>query len=140
VKEYVLDANAVTRYLGVSKGGGVDKIDDLIDLGLQGRVLLLMSVINLGEAAYVLLKHFGEDRTVTAVRKLVNAVTMVDVDYEAALEASRYRHTYHVGYADAFAVALALKRKATLVSADPAFEKFGQKLKWLRLPAYAGKK
>ncbi len=139
MKEYVLDANAVTRFLGVSKGEGREKIRGLFDLADQGRVVLLMSLINLGEAAYVMLKHFGEDRTKTAVQGISNAITLVEVDYDAVIEAARYRYTYHVSYADAFAVGLALKRKATLVSAYSAFEKFGPKLKWLRLPAYAGK-
>ncbi len=140
MKEYVLDANAVTRYLGASKGGGLDKVDDLIELARQDRVILLMSVVNLGEAGYVLLKNFGVEKTARALRRIENTIRMVDADHDDAMEAARYRHTYHVSYADAFAVGLALKRKATLVSADASFEKFGEKLKWLRLPAYAGKK
>ncbi len=140
MKEYVLDANAVTRYLGISKGGGDDKVNDLFELGRQHRVAILMSVVNLGEVSYVLLKHIGQTRTDAMIKLLLHGTTLVDADREAVHEASRYRHTYHVSYADAFAVALAMKRKATLVSADLVFEKFGKNLKWLRLPAYTGKK
>lgn len=140
MKEYVLDANAVTRYMGASKGEGRDKIIGLFELGRQSRVTIVMSVVNLGEVAYVLLKQYGEEKTNAMIKVLLHGLTLVDADREAVLEASRYRYTHHVSYADAFAVALALKRKATLVSADSAFEKFGKNLKWLRLPAYAGRK
>jgi predicted nucleic acid-binding protein len=42
------------------------------------------------------------------------------------------------GYADSFAAALAIEYGATLVSADPAFEKLEKKLKWMKLPRFHG--
>ena len=140
MKEYVLDANAVTRYLGISKGGGEEKVSDLFELGRQQRVALLMSVVSLGEVSYILLKHIGQTRTDAMIKRLLHGLVLFDAGRDTVLEASRDKDTYHVSYADAFAVALSLKRKATLVSADPVFEKFGKSLRWLRLPGYAGRK
>jgi predicted nucleic acid-binding protein len=45
-----------------------------------------------------------------------------------------------VANADSFAATLALESKATLVSADPEFEKVGKALKWLRLPKFEARR
>jgi predicted nucleic acid-binding protein len=57
VKEYVLGSNAVLRYLGVSAGQGADKVRALFAQAERGQARLSMSVINLGEVLYILLKH-----------------------------------------------------------------------------------
>jgi len=62
VKEYVLDANAVLRYFGVSEGQGANKVRALFEQAERGQARLSMSVVNLGEVLYVLLKHVGEPR------------------------------------------------------------------------------
>jgi predicted nucleic acid-binding protein len=62
---------------------------------------------------------------------------MVEADAVQALSAAEMKHSYKLGYADSFAATLAVTRRATLVSADPAFEKIGKSLKWLCLPRFA---
>jgi predicted nucleic acid-binding protein len=96
-----------------------------------------MSVVNLGEVFYVLLKHVGEPRARHYVQVLQHVTTMVEADAAQALGAAEMKHMYKLGYADSFAATLAVALKATLVSADPAFEKLGRKLKWVRLPKFA---
>ena len=96
-----------------------------------------MSVITLGEVLYVLLKHVGESRARHYVQVLQHVVTMVEADAAQALGAAEMKHKYKLGYADSFAATLAVALKATLVSADPGFEKLGKTLKWLRLPKFA---
>jgi predicted nucleic acid-binding protein len=137
VKEYVLDSNAVLRYLGVSTGQGADKVRALFVQAERGQARLSMSVINLGEVLYVLLKHVDGERARHYVQVLQNVVTMVEADAVQALRAAEMKHRYRLGYADSFAATLAMTRRATLVSADPAFEKVGSSLKWLRLPRFA---
>jgi predicted nucleic acid-binding protein len=137
VKEYVLDSNAVLRYLGVSAGQGADKVRALFAQAERGQAQLSMSVINLGEVLYILLKHLDGQRARHYVQVLTNAVTMVEADAAQALSAAEIKYRYNLGYADSFAATLAVTRRATLVSADPAFEKVGKSLKWLRLPRFA---
>jgi predicted nucleic acid-binding protein len=96
-----------------------------------------MSVINLGEVLYVLLRHVDEQRARHYIQVLQNVVAMVEADSPQALSAAEIKHRYKLGYADSFAATLAMTRRATLVSADPAFEKVGKSLKWLRLPGFA---
>jgi predicted nucleic acid-binding protein len=136
VKEYVLDSNAVLRYFGVSAGQGTGKVRALFVQAERGQARLSMSVVNLGEVLYVLLKQVDEQRARHYVQVLQNVATMVEADAAQALRAAEMKHNYKLGYADSFAATLAVTLKATLVSADPAFEKLGKSLKWLRLPKF----
>lgn len=136
MKEYVLDANAVIRYFGVGDGKGGDKVRALFEMAERGKAGLSMSVINAGEVFYVLLKHLGDQRAIEYVQALRHGVGFVDATAAIALEAARLKHHHRLDYADSFAAALALSKKATLVSADPSFERVGRSLKWMRLPAF----
>jgi predicted nucleic acid-binding protein len=137
VKEYVLDANAVLRYFAVSEGQGANKVRALFELAERGQARLSMSVVNLGEVFYILLKHVGEPRARHYVQVLRNVATMVEVDAMQTLGAAEMKHKFKLGYADSFAATLAVMLKATLVSADPEFEKLGKTLKRIRLPRFA---
>jgi predicted nucleic acid-binding protein len=137
VKDYVLDANAVLRYFAVSEGQGANKVRALFEQAERGQARLSMSVVNLGEVHYILLKHVGEPRARHYLKVLQNVATMVEADTVQALAAAEMKHKYKLGYADSFAVTLALTSKATLVSADPEFEKLGKPLKWVRLSRLA---
>jgi predicted nucleic acid-binding protein len=136
MKEYVLDANAVIRYFGVGDGQGGEKVRGLFEQAERNQAHLSMSVINLGEVLYVLLKHIGEQRAFAYIQALQHAVTLIDADTNKTIEAATLKHQYKLGYADSFAAALALSLKATLVSADPSFEKIGKSLKWMKLPKF----
>jgi predicted nucleic acid-binding protein len=136
MKDYVLDANAVLRYFGVSDGQGGEKVRGLFEQAERNETRLSMSVINLGEVLYILLKHIGEQRAIQYIQALQHAVTMMDADMNRTMQAATLKHQYKIGYADSFAAALALESRATLVSADPTFEKIGKPLKWMRLPKF----
>jgi predicted nucleic acid-binding protein len=140
MKDYVLDANAVIRYFAVGDGQGGDKVRGLFEQAERNQVRLSMSVINMGEVFYILLKHIGEPRALHYIQVLRHAVTMIDADASRTIAAAALKHRYRLGYADSFAVALALESKATLVSADPSFEKVGKVLQWMRLPKFDAKK
>ena len=140
MKDYVLDANAVLRYFSIGDGEDGEKVLGLFEQAERGQAELSMSVINLGEVFYILLKRVGEERAFAYVQTLRHAVTMMDADANRAIQAATLKHRYKLGYADSFAVGLALELRATLVSADPSFEKVGKGLKWMRLPKFEGKR
>ncbi|MGA7709756.1 MAG: PIN domain-containing protein [Acidobacteriaceae bacterium] len=140
MKHYVLDANAVLRYFAVGDGQGGEKVRGLFEQAERNQAQLSMSVINMGEVFYILLKHIGEQRSLHYIQVLQHAVTMIDADANSTIDAATLKHQYKLGYADSFAAALALASKATLVSADPSFEKIGKSLKWMRLPKFDAKK
>lgn len=136
MKEYVLDANAALRYFGVSSAAGGDKVESLFKQSEAGQARLFMSAINLGEVCYTMLKEVGERTAQVHIQILRDSVIIANIDETTAIRAATLKHAYKIGYADSFAAELAFERKATLVSADPIFEKFGKSLKWIRLPAY----
>ena len=136
MKEYVLDANAVIRYFELGSTGGGERVRKLFEQSERNQARLFMSVINMGEVFYILLKHLGEQRARHYILALQHAVTMVEADTGRTIEAATWKHKYKLGYADSFAATLALASKATLVSADPAFEKVGKSLKWMKLPRF----
>ena len=136
MKDYVLDANAVLRYFGVGAGRGGEKVRGMFEQAQRKEAHLSMSAINVGEVLYILLKHAGEERALQYIQALQHAVTMVDADVNRTIRAATLKHQYKIGYANSFAAALALESRATLVSADPSFEKIGKPLKWMRLPKF----
>jgi predicted nucleic acid-binding protein len=140
MKEYVLDANAVLRYFAIGDGAGGEKVRSLFEQAERNQARLSMSVINLGEVFYILLKRVGEQRALHYIQALRHAVTMVDADVNQTIEAATLKHRCKLGYADSFAATLALESRAMLVSADPMFEKVGKDLKWMRLPRFEEKR
>jgi predicted nucleic acid-binding protein len=138
VKHYILDANAVLLYLMGPGHNGAEKVRSLVLDAEQDSILLSMSVINLGEVLYTLLKSEPEDRALLKIRDLKQVVAIANADVERTVQASLLKYQYKLGYADSFAAALAIEYNATLVSADPAFEKLERKLKWMKLPRFRG--
>ena len=136
MKDYVLDANAVLRYFKMGNAGDGDRVLDLFLQAQRNQARLSISVVNLGEVFYILLRNVGEQRAVDYIRVLKHGVTIVEADVSGTMQAATLKHRYKLGYADSFAAALALATKATLVSADPNFENVGKSLKWIRLPKF----
>ena len=137
MKEYVLDANAVIRYL--IKGSGIEILDRIFAQAQRGEATVAMSVINRGEALYVLARRAGMLAAIEAFRALSHYVESVDANEQLATEAAALKFTYKLGYADCFAAGLAIRRGAILVTADPDFAKLGKQLKILALPRHAAK-
>lgn len=134
MKQYVLDANAVIRYL--IKGPGIERLDRLFAQAQRGEASLSISVINKGEALYNLAKRAGMLEAKEALRTLAHYVESVDVTEEQANGAAALKFIYKLGFADCFAAELAMRRGATLVTADPDFVKLGKQLKVLALPRH----
>jgi len=132
VKRYVLDANALMRYL--TKGPGIERLDKLFAQAQRGEASLSMSVINRGEVLYNLAKRAGMLEAVAALRTMAHYVESVDATEEQANGAAALKFIYKLGYADCFAADLAIRRGATLVTADRDFVKLGKQLKVLALP------
>ncbi len=133
-KRYVLDANAV---IGNLEGrSGSDRVRKILESAAQGEAELFMSVINVGEVFSALWRRHGEVYARQAIDMLLSApVQFIDASLAMSLEAAALRAKYHAGTGDCFAALTAIKKRASLVTADSDFKRFGDKLKVLWLPS-----
>lgn len=135
MKSYVLDANAIIRFL--TRGPSYEKVAALMKKAACGEVWLSVSVINWGEVLYCMARSAGLNKATSDLKALGTVVESVAVDEPGAEAAAALKLHYGLGYADCFAAALALRLKATLVTADPEFAKLGRRLKVLNLTRHA---
>ena len=135
MKEYVLDANALVRLFRNQDGAAC--IQDLLIQADKKLVSLRISVVNLAEVLYIYAKFSTLEKARTAVQKVKGLVEFVSPDTEQALAAAVLRSRYKLGLADCFAAELAMRTRATLVTADPEFAKLGKQLKVLALPRHS---
>jgi hypothetical protein len=102
MKDYVLGANAIIRYFGVGDGQSGEKVRGLFEQATGNQARVSMSVINIGEVLYILLKHLGEQRAFQYIQALHHAPTMIEADSNRTIEAARLKHQFKLGYADSF--------------------------------------
>jgi predicted nucleic acid-binding protein len=135
VRRYVLDANAVMRFL--QRGPGFERVSSLFKMASAGEIQLLLSVVNRGEVLYGLARRSGIQQALEDLKILSGCVELVGVHEEDADAAAILKLRYKLGFADCFAAELAMRTKATLVTADPEFAKLGRQLKVLALPRHS---
>lgn len=75
MKHYILDANAVLRYLDPEAPGGNEKMTALFLEAKADASHLMMSVVNLGEVLYTLLKSEPE-RALQVIRQLQQVLSI----------------------------------------------------------------
>jgi len=128
---YVLDAFAVLAYIGDEEGA--EKVEELLNKAENGETKLIMNYVNLGEVYYIIAREFGVTKAneVIAIVKRWN-LEFVGVDENLSLTAARIKAMHSLSYADAFAVATAINRKATIVTGDREFEGVYQDILWIR--------
>jgi predicted nucleic acid-binding protein len=127
MKRIVLDASALMTFF--ENRPGAEKVQDLIRLGVEGKRELLMSVVNWGEVYYSTWRTKGPG----VARKVIEDIAqlpleIVDADLELTRSAAELRVEHKLPYADAFAAALALNRKAALATSDKDFAHVAKKL------------
>jgi predicted nucleic acid-binding protein len=127
MKRIVLDASALMTFF--EDRPGVDKVEDLIRLGVEGKRQLLMSVVNWGEVYYSTWRTKGPG----VARKILEDIAqlpleIVDADLELTRIAAELRAEHKLPYTDCFAAALASHRKASLATSDKDFASVEKKL------------
>jgi predicted nucleic acid-binding protein len=133
VKTYALDANALIAYMEGRNGS--DKVEALFEAAESRTANLLMSVISLGEVFYSTWKSDGEQQARFRLQQIVGSPIQIAVaDFSETIRAAELKAKYRCAYADAFAASLAISKRATLVTSDPDFKRFADKIKVLWLP------
>jgi predicted nucleic acid-binding protein len=128
MKNYVLDANALYRFL--MNQPGADIVEDSFKHARDSKTDLSISVINWGEVYYNIARRrgFEEARGFMAQVKLL-PLNIINVDEPITETAAQLKAGYGLPYADCFAAAVTGKTKV-LITADV---KDFKKISWLHL-------
>ncbi len=122
---YVLDSFAMIAHLEDEPGG--EKVTQVLKAALAGKTKLYMSVINVGEIFYNTCREWGRknaNEAIFMIRQL--PIAIVNADMDIALEAAVLKCAHPVAYADCFAAALGVRKKAKVITGDPEFKRFGE--------------
>ncbi|MBI4608715.1 MAG: type II toxin-antitoxin system VapC family toxin [Candidatus Rokubacteria bacterium] len=116
----MLDSFAVLAW--IQDEPGAERVERLLTGARRRNTPLLLSVINLGEVYYRLARQHGHRLAEEIVRQLeVLPLRFYPCDQALALEAARIKADYPMAAAAAFAVAVALRENAVVVTGDPEF-------------------
>jgi predicted nucleic acid-binding protein len=117
---FALDSFALLAHFEDEAGGR--RVKASLAQAAKQRAEILLSLINYGEVVYITEREQGlraAQRVISAIDRL--PITIVDADRRLTLAAAHIKAHHAVSYADAFAIALAQERHATLLTADPEF-------------------
>ena len=118
---YILDSFALLAYLGGE--AGEERVKEVLHEASHGRDRTLMSLINLGEVAYITERERGlaKAQEVLAVIEEL-PIEILPVDQQTVLAAAHIKAGYPVAYADAFVIAAAQSHNGVVLTGDPEFE------------------
>lgn len=120
-KAYVLDSWAVLAYLEDEPSG--EAVANLLVEAQENGQPVYLSVVNAGEVWYILAREVSEaeaDKAIEALQHL--GIQFVDAVWPLARTAGTFKAKGKISYADCFAAALAVDRKADLVTGDKEFK------------------
>lgn len=136
-RRYVLDANALIG-LFEDREGVAAKVERLLQEAARQDQPVLMSAVNWGEVFYIVWKRHGEAGAREAEMNLQRmSLVILPADFDRATRAAALKQKFNLGYADAFAAELAIERGASLVTADPEFDRLGKSVSVYPLPRHA---
>jgi PIN domain nuclease of toxin-antitoxin system len=119
---YVLDSSAALRY--VDDGAGAERVEEIISACAGLKAELSISAVQWGEIAGKLRNRFGpSDEKRILSNLLPSEAKIVPVSADRAVHAADLKADRNIGYADSFAVDLAMDSPHhILVTADYGFK------------------
>jgi len=119
---YVLDASSLIRY--VDNEAGSARVEEILGECVSGQATICLSAVQWGEVAGNLRKRMGASHERHIMSGLLpSEAEIVSVTAECAARAGELRVDRQIGYADAFALDLAMKSSDhVLVTADYDFK------------------
>ena len=119
---YVLDSFALLVYLEAEPGWL--RVKTVLAEAAQNRAEVYLSIINYGEVIYITERERGLPTAHEVIATLDRlSIMLVQADRQLTLAAAHIKAHHPISYADAFALALAQLKGATLLTGDPEFRK-----------------
>lgn len=128
----VFDSWALMAFLTYEPAA--DKVEEIINEAHATETPLYVSVVNLGEVWYSLVRSRSEADADRGVQELVGLRILPEpVDWQLTRQAAIFKSKYRMSYADCFAAALAKEKKADLVTGDTEFSQLQDEMRihWL---------
>ena len=118
---FVLDSFALLAYF--RNEAGTEIVEQLLNEAMLGRNELFITNINAGEVYYVAFRKDGVKKA-ELVWKAIHEfpIILIEANINLTFKAANLKGRYKLSYADAFAAALAIDKKATLITGDKEFE------------------
>jgi len=136
---YVLDSFALLAYLNGEEGH--QRVAQLLRQAEAQETELYLSIINYGEVLYIVERERGLTETQLTIAVIDQLpIQVIEADRELTLAAAHIKANYRLAYADCFAISLAQKRQATIVTGDPEFSEVEPlvEVEWLAARARLG--
>ncbi len=131
-KPKLLDSHAALVYLKGEKGH--EKVKAALAVAEKSGTPLLISEINIGEICYIILRARPSNHLDDFLSQFLSLpIRPVPADFDLIIEAAKIKASYPLSYADAFAVATALRNDATIITGDPEFKAVAKlvSIEWL---------
>jgi ribonuclease VapC len=129
---YLLDSFALLAFLNDEPGGV--RVQEVLALAKDHKCRLVMSLINLGEVLYIAERNRGLPAA-QSVQALAESLPLelLEASRDLILDAAHIKAHHALSYADALAVASAIREHATILTGDPEYQTVEElvKLEWL---------
>lgn len=133
MKNTVFDSYAVLAYLFDEQGAPV--VIEHLRRALEEKEQVFISSVNWAEVGYQCIRRSGiAEWKSTQARLLEFPIEVVETDLSQTEQAAEFKAEHKMSLADAYAAALAVQKKAELLTGDPEFKAVEAKLKkiiWL---------
>lgn len=127
MKRVVLDASALMTFF--ENRPGAQKVEEQLQLAIAGKRALFMSVVNWGEVYHSVWRAKGPGVALKVLGEIAQLpIELVDADDNLAKLAAEFRAQHKLPYVDGFAAALAVHRKASLLTSVSDFSHVEKKL------------
>jgi predicted nucleic acid-binding protein len=120
MKKIVFDSFALIAFF--RKEEGYELVRDLLVKISNDESEGYITTVNIGEIYYMISRKSNKKNAEEAIHDLLHfPLHIVEADLKLTLEAAKLKANYSISYADAFAAALTITKKATLVTGDDEF-------------------
>jgi predicted nucleic acid-binding protein len=129
---YLLDGFALLAYL--NDEAGCTRVQEILALAEGRKCRVVMCLVNLGEVLYITERERGlaMAQSVLALAESL-PLELLDASRDLVLDAAHIKAHHPLSYADAFAVAAAVRENAVVVTGDLEFKSVEEliKIEWL---------
>lgn len=120
MKHIVFDSYAFIALFQGEKGSEIVR-DFLVRIS-KDELTGSISAINIGEIYYMISRKSNSKNADQAIKAVLQfPIAIINTDLELTLEAAKLKSLFKLSYADAFAAALTISQKATLITGDQGF-------------------